>query len=276
MCSIQVKSVSEQNLGDLFEICPHAFEISPHSKNDFLLHKKGMEVKKRWLIDKLAQQGLCAKIAYLDGNPVAQIQFYPEEMVPYISEPRKDVVGIICIYSPIPEAQRKGAASALVKSLVDECHSRLDFLDGKPCSFVVTLPFPRLEKQLLTEFYEKCGFKQGQGEMFYEIKGEYIAKETTKFHSLPGDLDRTIILYNPACEWGYFYAYKVEEIIKKIDPDHPIEIFNIWKQPESYQKRYLQRVTAGQAIVKGLVISGGIFWTDREAFHREVEEALRK
>jgi GNAT superfamily N-acetyltransferase len=276
MHSLQVKYVSEQNRGDLCEICSHAFKISSQNKVDFLLHNKGMEVKQRWLIDRLEQQGSCAKIAYIDNNPVAQIQFCPEEMIPYINKPRKNVVSIICIYSPIPEAQRKGAASALVKSLVDECYSGLDSLNGKPCSLLVTLPFPRLEIQLLTEFYEKCGFKQGRGEMFINITGEYKAKETNTFHPLPRDHDRTIILYNAACEWGYYYAYKVEEIIQRIDPDHIIEKYNIWEQPESYKTRFVQRVTAGQAIVKGQVLSGGIFWTDREAFHREVLEALRK
>jgi len=271
-----VKNVSEYNRIDVFEICSHAFEISPRNQFDCLLHNRGVEVRNRWLNDRLVQQGPSAKIAYLDGDPVAQIQFWPEEMIPYSREPRKDVVSIICIYSPIPEAQRKGAASTLVKSLVEECHLGLECLDGKPCSYVVTLPFPRTAVQLLTDFYEKCGFKQSRGEMFLEITGRYVAKEMTDFQPLHGDLDRTIILYNPACEWGCFYAYKVEEFIQSVDPEHPIEKYNIWEQPESYKKRYLQRVTAGQAIVKGQLISGGIFWTDREVFHREVVEALGK
>jgi GNAT superfamily N-acetyltransferase len=273
---LRVENISKENLDDVFNICACAFEISSQNKFDCLLYKDGIEVRKRWLINMLDQQGPCVKIAYLDGKPVVQIQFCPEETIPYIRDPRKDVVDIICTYSPFPEAQRKGAATALVKDLVDECDSGLDCLGGKPCRFLVTLPFPRVGRLSLTEFYKKNGFRQGHKEMFLEIKGEYVPKEVPDYNPLLEDLDRTIILYNPACEWGYFYASKVEELIKGIDPDHPIDIYNIWENPEEYMKRSLQRVTAGQAIVKGQVTSGGIFWTDREAFHREVEEATRK
>lgn len=274
---LRVENISKKNLDDVFKICACAFEISSQNKFDCLLYKNGLEKRSRWLLDMFEHYGPCAKIAYLDGKPVAQIQFCPEETIPYISASRKDVVTIICTYSPFLEAQRKGAATALVKDLVDECDSGLDCLGGKPCRFLVTLPFPVCEGTLsLTEFYKKNGFIQGHKEMFLEIKGEYVPKEVPDYNPLLEDLDRTIILYNPACDWGYFYASKVEELIQGIDPDHPIDIYNIWENPEEYMKRSLQRVTTGKTIVKGQTTSGGIFWANREAFRREVEEALRK
>ena len=152
---LRVEDISKQNLEDVFEICSRAFEICSHNKFDCLLYKKGMEVRRRWLIDMLEQQGPCAKIAYLDGKPVDQIQFCLEETISYINDPREDVVNIICTYNPIHEARRKGAATALVKTLVDECYLGLNCLGGKPCRFVVTLPFPQEGKLSLTEFYKK-------------------------------------------------------------------------------------------------------------------------
>lgn len=59
-------------------------------------------------------------------------------------------------------------------------------------------------------------------------------------------------------------------------PGHPVEIYNIWENPEEYLKRSLQSVMAGRAIVTGQVISGGIFWTDRKAFLQEVEDAMKQ
>lgn len=271
---LMVEDISEQNLKDVFEICSRAFKISPSDTFGNILYRKGLEVRKQWLLDRLAQQGHCVKIAYLDGKPVAQIQFCPEETIPYIRDPRKDVVDIMCTYNPIPEAQRKGVATALVKALTDECDSGLGCLGGRPCRFVATLPFPYEARPSLPRFYEKCGFKQGHKEMFLEIKGEYEAREIPEYRPLPRDLDRTIILYNPACVWGYFYAFRVQELVQGMDPDHPIEIYDIWENPEEYTRRNLQRVTAGRAIVKGQVLSGGIFWTDREAFLREMKEAM--
>ncbi len=207
---------------------------------------------------------------------MAQIAFYPEETIPYIHDPRKDVINLQCIYNPFPEAQRKGVGAALMKALIDECHTGLDCLGGRPCRFVVTRPFPHEGDLPLADFYEKYGFRQGLQEMFLEIKGKYVPRKIPEYRPLPEDRGRAMILYNPACEWGYFFAIKVTELLQGIDPDLPLEIFNIWERPEWYMKRPLQRVVSGHAIVNSQLVSGSIFWTDREAFCREVEEALRK
>lgn len=261
--------MSEENLEDIFKICSH-------DRFDGPLHRKGIEVRRRWLMDMLEHCGPCAKIAYLDGRPVAQIVFYPEKTIPYIHDPRKDVINLQCIYSPFPEAQRKGAGAALMKELVDECKSGLSSLGGRPCSFVVTRPFQHEGELSFSEFYKKYDFKQGPQEMFLEIKGEYVPREIPEYRSLPEDRGRVIILYNPACEWGYFLAYKIKELLKRMDPVPSVEIFNIWERPEGLLKRPLQRVTSGRVIVNGQLIKGVSFWTDREAFCREVEEALRE
>ncbi len=185
---MKIEDVSEENLEDVLKVCACAFEICPHNKSGHLLYKKGMEARRRWLIDMLEHHGTCAKIAYLNGNPVAQIQFCPEETIPYVSDPRKDVVSIICTYSPFPEAQRKGVATALVKSLLEECDSGLSCMGGVPCRFVVTLPFPPDGKPSLTDFYIKNGFRHGFKETFLEIKGDYTPRVIPEYRPLPGDL----------------------------------------------------------------------------------------
>jgi len=264
---LQVENLSEENLEDVFKICSH-------NRFDGPLHRKGMEVRRRWLLDMLEQSGPCVKIAYMDGRPVAQIVFFPEEMMPYIDDPRKDVVNLQCIYSPFPEDQRKGVGAALMKDLVDECKSGLSSLGGRPCSFLVTRPFPHEGDLSLSEFYEKYGFRQGAQEMFLEIRGKYVATETREYRPLSEDRGRIIVLYNPACEWGCFLAYKVKELGRGIDPDLPVEIFNIWERPEAFVKRPLQRVTSGRVVVNAKLLEGGVFWTDRDYFRRLVEEAL--
>jgi len=264
-----IENLSEENLEDVFKICSH-------NRFDGPLHKKGIEVRKRWLIDMLEQNGPCAKIAYLEGRPVAQIAFYPEETIPYIHDPRKDVINLQCIYNPFPEAQRKGVGAALMKALLDECNTGLDCLGGRPCSFVVTRPFQHEGELSFSEFYKKYGFRQGPQEMFLEIKGEYVPREILEYRPLPEDRGRVIILYNPACEWGYFLAYKIKELLKEMDPVPSVEIFNIWERPEGFLKRPLQRVTSGRVIVNGQLYKGVSFWTDREAFLQNVEDAMRK
>lgn len=265
---LRVEDISEENLEDVFKICSH-------NRFDGPLHKKGIEVRRRWLIDMLKKHGTCTKIAYIDGRPVAQIQFYPEETIPYIRDPRKDVVNLQCIYNPFPEAQRKGAGTALMKALVDECHTGLNCLGGRPCSFVVTRPFPHEGDLPLSEFYKKFGFRQGHQEMFLEINREYVQRETPEYHPLPEDLGRAIILYNSNCEWGYFFAFKVKELLQGIDPGLPLELFNNWERPEAFMKRSIDRVTSGRTIVNSQLVKSGVFWTDREAFRRLVKESLK-
>jgi GNAT superfamily N-acetyltransferase len=268
---LRVEDISQDNLDDIFKICSLERIFAP--MDDPVL-TEGIEVRRRWLIDMLKQHRPCAKIAYLDGRPVAQIVFYPEETIPYIANPRKDVVHLQCIYNPFPEAQRRGIGAALMKDLVDECKSGLSSLGGRPCSFLVTKSFSHEGDLPLSEFYEKYGFRQGSQEMFLEIGGKYVERETREYRPLPEDHGRIIVLYNPACEWGSFLAYKVVELGHEIDPDLPVEIFNIWEKPEAFMKRPLKRVTSGRVITNAKLLEGGVFWIDQDAFRRLMKEAL--
>jgi GNAT superfamily N-acetyltransferase len=270
---LRVEDISQDNLDDVFKICSCDRPFAPA---DDPVIERGREIKRRWLLDMLEWHGPCTKIAYLEGGPVSQIVFYPEEAIPYIADPRKDVVHLQCIYNPFPEAQRRGVGAALVKDLLDECRSGLSSLGGRPCSFLVTRPFPHEGDLPLGEFYEKYGFRQGSQEMFLEICGKYVERETREYRPLPEDRGRIVVLYNPACEWGSYLAYKVKELGHEIDPDLPVETFNIWERPEAFMRRPLERVTSGRVIANAKLLVGSLFWTDQEVFRQKVEEAMRQ
>ena len=259
----------------MFKICSLDKVYAP---TDDPILEKGREFKRQWLLEMLEHYGPCTKIAYLEGKPVAQILFYPEETVPYLHHPRKDAIHLKCILNSVPEARRKGVGATLMKTLIDECHSGLDCLGGRPCRFVVTRIFPNEGDLPLADFYEKYGFEQGQGEMFLEIKGKYVPMKVPELSPLPEDRGRTILLYNVNCEWGYYFAMNAREHIHSKHPHHPVEIFDSWKEPEEYKKR------GGGWMLKfvGILVNTQvpenpyIFWVDREAFLRNVEEAMRK
>ena len=268
---LRVEDISKKNLDDVFKICSWDRAFAP--KDDPVL-ERGREIRRRWLLDMLEQHGPCAKIAYLDGRPVAQIAFYPEEAIPYIDDPRKDVVYLQCIYNPFPEAQRRGVGAALMKDLVDECRSGLSSLGGRSCSFLVTKPSSHEGDLPLSEFYEKYGLRQGSQEMFLEIGGKYVERETREYRSLAEDRGRIIVLYNPTCEGGPYLAIKVEELGHEIDPDLPVETFNIWERPKAFMRRPLNRVTSGRVIANAILIERSSFWVDQNAFRQELEKAL--
>jgi GNAT superfamily N-acetyltransferase len=270
---LRVEDISEENLDDVFKICSWNRAFGP--RDDPIL-EKARDLKRGWLLDMLESNGPCTKLAYLDGRPAAQILFYPEETIPFYSDPRKGAVHLQCIFNPHPEAQHKGAGDALMRALVDECHSGLKCLDGGSPSFLVTKPFPHEGDLPLDEFYSKYGFKQGSQEMYLEVKGEYVPREILENRRLPEDLGRAVNFYNPTCEWGYFYAVRVKELLQETYPDLPVEIFNLWEDPQEYIKRSHKQQIAARTIINAREINPFLYWVDKEAFLREAEEAMRR
>jgi GNAT superfamily N-acetyltransferase len=270
---LRIEDISEENLDDVFKICSWDRAFAP--KDDPVL-EKSREIKRRWLLDMLERHGPCNKIAYLDGRPAAQVLFYPEETITFYHDPRKDVLHLQCIFNSLPEAQHKGVGDALMKALVDECHTGLDCMRGRACSFVVTKPFPHEGDLPLDEFYSKYDFKLGNQELYLEVKGDYVPREILENRRLPEDLGRAVNFYNPTCEWGYFYAIRVKELLQGVNPDLPVDVFNLWERPEEYMKRSHKQQIAARTIINGREITPFLFWVDKDAFRREAEKALRK
>ncbi|MDH5201232.1 MAG: GNAT family N-acetyltransferase [Candidatus Bathyarchaeota archaeon] len=258
---IIVKDVGEGNIEDVFRVCSH-------SRLDDPLQRKGMEIKRTWLLRMLEEYGPCTKIAYLDGRPVAQILFYPEEAVPFIPDPREGAVVLNCAYNPFPEARGKGAASSLVRSLAEEAGAGLKCLRGEPCSFIAAKPFETGEGLSMTEFYSRCGFSRADSEMYLEISGKYQPRDQLPYEPQEEDEGKTIMFYDPMCEWGYGLAIRVRDLIQDIKPGYPFEMVDPWERPGESVRRGNQ-----QLIVNGHVMQS--FWTDRETFRREVEAAIR-
>jgi hypothetical protein len=98
-----------------------------------------------------------------------------------------------------------------------------------------------------------------------------------EFRPLPEDHGKTVIVYNPDCEWGYYYAATTRDLIQGKHPDHPVEIFNSWERPEEYKKRGGGWILIAVGIMVNARIPENLFgfWVDREGFLRNVEKALK-
>ena len=270
---MKIVDVSEDNVDDVLTICSGGRPIA-HVGNPVL--DKGRALKRQWLLNMIQQHGPCVKIAYLDDQPVGQVLFYPEASVPYLANPRTDVIYLKCIYIAHPPAQRQGIGNALMKTLITECQTGVACLGGRPCQFVVTQPFPHEGELPLTDFYAKYGFQHGQHEMFLEINGPYVPMDRREYRPLPEDRDKVLLTYNQDCEWGYYFARKVEELLHANYPSLPIEIYSSWETPEEYMKRPHLPLIAASVIVNAQVNSNPfVFWTDSDAFLRDVDKALR-
>jgi len=189
----------------------------------------------------LRDRGPCAKIAYLNEKPVAQILFHPEEADPTKSVKRDRAVFLVCAYNPFPEAQRLGIGTMLLQSLVTDCQRGLECLGNRPCSFIVTKTFNTGQYLSLPEFYRRRGFKpsSSEPETFYlEITRPYEPSGGAEgYKPLPEDEGKAVVLYSPTCQFSYPFAVRISQAIGEIAPNLPIEMINEWQKPEESIKR---------------------------------------
>ncbi|MEM3577918.1 MAG: GNAT family N-acetyltransferase [Candidatus Bathyarchaeia archaeon] len=233
MCNIKIENLQESNIDDLIHVCSSKRLGDP-------IHKEGVALKKRWLREMLAKHGSCAKIAYHNGKPAAQILYYPEEVDATKPHRRENVLVINCIYNPTPEAQKLGIGTKLLKSVIHDAKNRSTCLGNKPCKFILAKAFNTGEFLQMTEFYRKNGFLQTPegGAMYLPIEGRYEPTTSIgEYEPLTEDKNKAIIFYTPICQFGYPFAVRIKRLVEEVAPNIKIEMINTWEKPEESIKR---------------------------------------
>jgi GNAT superfamily N-acetyltransferase len=261
----RIENLQESNIDDLIYVC------SSKRLND-PIHQQGIKLKRQWLREMLEKYGSCAKIAYYNGKPVAQILYYPEEADKTKASKRQNVLVINCIYNPTPETHKLGIATKLLQSLIQDAKQRKTCLGNIPCKFILAKAFNTGEFLSLPAFYQKNGFSPTpEKNLFYlPIEGKYEpTKPQREYEPLPEDRNKAIILYGTMCEFGYPFAKKIEEIIKEVLPEINIELINEWKNPEESMRR-----KNWWLIVNAKPIH--MFFMETEKFKEEIKQAAGK
>ncbi|RLG42196.1 MAG: hypothetical protein DRO05_01950, partial [Thermoproteota archaeon] len=207
---MKIVDLNEDNIDDLIYVCSHKWLSDPK-------HRKGIELKKKWLLKMIKEVGVCAKIAYLDDKPVGQVMFWPERSDPSDPYAREGVLCLQCIFVPFREAQRKGIATALLNSLIEDCKERPEKLGLSGCKFIVTQAFDTGLYLSQADFFRRRGFKNcpdgGPSDLYLLISGEYEPKPEVKYEPLEEDAKRAVIMYGSACQFGYVFAMRAYELI---------------------------------------------------------------
>ncbi len=260
---VRIENLSNSNIEDLIYVCSS-------KRLDDPIHQQGIKLKKQWLCTILEKYGVCAKIAFFNEKPVAQILYYPEEAD--ITKPytRKNVLIISCIYNPTIEAQKKGIGTKLLHSLIQDAKHRKTCLGNKPCNFLVARAFNTGEFFPMPEFYKKNGFiPTPEGDMLYlPIEGNYEPLPPIgSYEPLPEDKNKAIIFYGSSCQFGYPFAKKIEKLIKEVAPHIKIEIINEWEKPqESIKRKKSWLIVNAQPI--------HTFFMQTEKFKEEIRQAI--
>lgn len=224
----RIENLQESNIEDLIYVC------SSKKLND-PIHQQGIKLKRRWLHKMLEKYGSCAKIAYYNEKPVAQILYYPEEADITKAFRRENVLVINCVYNPTAEAQKLGIGTRLLNSVIGDARQRKTCIGDKPCKFILAKAFNTGELLPLPKFYKRKGFLPTPEEnlLYLPIEGSYEpATSVGEYEPLPEDKNKAVIFYGPICQFSHQFAKRIEEIIKEVVPNIGIEMINEWEKPE--------------------------------------------
>lgn len=257
---VRIENLQESNIEDLIYVC------SSKRLSDSV-HQQGIALKRQWLHKMLNTYGPCAKIAYYNGKPAAQIFYYPEEADITKESRREGVLIINCIYNPTPAAQKIGMGTRLLQEIIKEVKNKKSCLGNKPCKFILAKAFNTGEMLPMPEFYKKNGFlPTTEGSMLYlPVEGKYEPSPKRKYEPLEEDRGKVIIFYGPICQFSYPFAKRIEQIIREVLPNIKIEMINEWEKPEESIQRNWWLIVNAKPIQT--------FFTDTENFKKEVKEA---
>lgn len=264
---VMIKDVTKENIDDLCQACIHP------TKRDDPDWRKGAEEKKEWAVEMLQKWGSLAKLAYKDDIPVGMIQYkpIPEERIVYIN----------CIFVPLDKYWRKGIATQLLSSLIEDVEKPLSWFNNKRPLALVTRTFPGGAPNQLTarSFFKKKGFKQigkDPDYLYYPIgKGfvyQPVKKKEVKYNPQKEDKGKVLIICGPnSCPATYPYFLKrMEKYIREVDPKIPILWLDKSEEPEKVKNR---NVDIADCIVNAKHIKS--FVLDKGNFQKEVKEALK-
>ncbi len=117
--SIVIRDISEENSDDhpCFKYCKTT--------------ERTITMTKNWLRKVFAKFGSCVKIAYVDGKPVAMVQYAPMDILPHVDGPDAHKTIIIhCIFVPDKEYAGKGIAKKLMDSVIEDLKKPHPYLNG--------------------------------------------------------------------------------------------------------------------------------------------------
>jgi len=233
--------------------------------------EKGIEMKKDYVANRLEKFGSIAKIALDNEKKIIGILQYQ----PSIEE---QLIEIQCIYVREKEYQQQGVGRALLESFIEDMKKPQAYFKDQPAKGIVTYAFEVPDYFPQHKFYKKMGFKQIRPDdpfyLFFPLEEEFVYKpkiSEAQFKALPEDKNKALLFLDPYCSFSYFFAKKMETIIKEIQSDVEIIFIDIFKQKDEVDKRggIVPFCAVNQIPIK-------TFFMEGEGFKQEVKAALKK
>ncbi|MGD2251021.1 MAG: GNAT family N-acetyltransferase [Candidatus Methanofastidiosia archaeon] len=254
MHTIHIKDATHENVYDLINLC------IPKGAEDDPLFIKGIKEKEEYIHTVLDTYKTCAKVAYIQSNPVGLIQ--------YIPVPEEKIVHIQCIFVPHEQNQKKGVGTNLLHSLLSDMKSPQPAFNNQLPTALVTYAFEVSGWFPQHIFYQHHGFIPAGNDpylLYYPLqKGyHYTQKEVTPQKE---DKGKALIFHDPSCPFSILFTEKTKESIKKVTKI-PIRVINTFYDKEEVEKRG----DVPQCIVNTIPIKS---FVDDEEFESDIIQAV--
>lgn len=103
-------------------------------------NEETVSMTKDWLRKVYQKFGPCVKAAYVDGNPVAMVQYAPMDIFPHVDKPdAHQTIVIHCIYIADETHKGKGIGRKLTESLIHDLKKPHPYLSGGRFKRIVAL-----------------------------------------------------------------------------------------------------------------------------------------
>lgn len=261
---VDFRNLSEDNVDDAIVACSSTEMMADPS------FRRGMSIRKEWLLQRYRTVGSCCKIAYVKDVPVGMIQFNPLHRIPYLVTNRTDALYVHCIFVKKVFRER-GIGSKLLQGLIDDVSTPNPYFEGRICRALVTTARQR-QAFRQPSYFKLKGFSQTKGNvdagLVYWLS--HKDSESIEVRSIgPVQVaERGVnIFFEPCCQWCSFINDSVRKRVNEIRPNTPIEEFDIWKNSEEALRR---GVTSRTTYVNGIPVQ----FTDADQFREDLREAL--
>ena len=242
LSKIKVVDVSDENVDDALLVCPPTRAKLRGNKNV----KKGLEIRKNWLLDLYGEIGPCAKVAYLDNEPVGMIQHTPLHKIPYFKTERRDVLYIHCIYVK-RDVRNRGIGSTLLASLIDDMEKPNKLFEWRQCRMIRTTARERYGFTQVSYFKTK-GFTETGGSidagLIYPLSKTGFKESLDIPSSEPVSIQEqgVKIFFNPSCHMCKYMNENIKANIREVNVTIEIAECNLWTHFEEAIRRGITSV----------------------------------
>jgi GNAT superfamily N-acetyltransferase len=239
---ISIVGLSDENVNDVLLVCP---PFRSELRSDVNV-RKGLEIRKHWLLDLYREIGPCAKIAYLDDEPVGMIQYTPLHEIPYFKTKIRDVLYIHCIYVK-RNVRNRGTGSMLLESLISDMEKPNKLFEWRQCRMLSTTARERYGFTQVSYFKTK-DFTEIEGNI--DVRLVYPLSKTSLKERLdiPSSEPVTMqeqcvrIFFNPSCHMCKYMNENIRANIREVNPTIEIEECNLWTHSEEAIQRGITSV----------------------------------